>query len=50
MKVHNNYRRNHGVGPLQLDPALNKYAQNWAKQLAKKGTLQYSGGNKGKYG
>lgn len=31
LKIHNEYRRNHGVGPLHLNKELTKLAQQWGK-------------------
>ncbi|KAL9930591.1 uncharacterized protein ACN427_014992 isoform 1-T1 [Glossina fuscipes fuscipes] len=41
LEVHNNYRSKHGCPPLKLSAQLNKYANDWAQQLAKVGTLEH---------
>lgn len=41
LKAHNDYRRKHGVPPLELSKKLNKYAEEWAKILAKKGNMEH---------
>ncbi|KAF9409664.1 hypothetical protein HW555_011038 [Spodoptera exigua] len=41
LKAHNEYRRNHGVPPLELNKKLCKYAEEWAKTLAKKGETEH---------
>lgn len=40
--IHNEYRRDHGVPPLVLNKELNKVAQKWADELAKKDSMAYS--------
>lgn len=41
LKAHNEYRRKHGVAPLDLNKKLCKYAEEWAKTLAKKGETEH---------
>ncbi|CAH2990317.1 unnamed protein product [Chilo suppressalis] len=41
LKAHNYYREKHGVPPLELNKKLNKYAEEWAKTLAKKGSMEH---------
>ena len=48
MAVHNNARAEVGVGPLQWDPTLASYAQEWAEQLARSGKFDHR--PNGKYG
>lgn len=48
MAVHNNARAEVGVGPLQWDPRLASYAQEWADQLARSGKFDHR--PNGKYG
>ncbi|KAG6447922.1 hypothetical protein O3G_MSEX005269 [Manduca sexta] len=40
LAAHNEYRQNHGVQPLELNKKLCKYAEEWAKTLAKKGKTE----------
>jgi uncharacterized protein YkwD len=47
LRRHNELRARHGVPALTPDGVLNRYAQNWAEQLAASGTFRHSGG---KYG
>lgn len=41
LKVHNEYRRKHGVPDLMLSEELCKYAQEWADTCAKTASLQH---------
>lgn len=41
LNAHNEYRRKHGVPPLVLSKKLNKYAEEWAKILTKKGRMEH---------
>ncbi|XP_050302498.1 uncharacterized protein LOC126740500 isoform X3 [Anthonomus grandis grandis] len=41
LEAHNNYRKMHGVAPLQLDKSLCRYAEEWAKHLASKNILEH---------
>lgn len=41
LDTHNEYRRKHGVPPLTLSRKLNKYAEEWAKILVKKGKMEH---------
>ncbi|XP_063835531.1 uncharacterized protein LOC135084685 isoform X1 [Ostrinia nubilalis] len=41
LKAHNEYRRKHGVPPLELSKKLSKYAEEWAKTIAKKGNMEH---------
>ncbi|XP_021201562.3 uncharacterized protein LOC110384560 isoform X2 [Helicoverpa armigera] len=41
LRAHNEYRRNHGVPPLELSKKLCKYAEEWAKTIAKKGNTEH---------
>ena len=49
LNQHNSYRSSHGSSPLSLDNRLSSGAEQWAKLLASKGTLQHSNGQ-GQYG
>ncbi|XP_045465180.1 uncharacterized protein LOC123674262 isoform X2 [Harmonia axyridis] len=40
LDAHNKYRALHGVGPLELDRKLSKYAEEWARHLAFKNVLE----------
>lgn len=40
LEAHNKYRALHGVGPLELDRKLSKYAEEWARHLAFKNVLE----------
>ncbi|KAK6997414.1 putative CRISP, partial [Halocaridina rubra] len=46
LKAHNEYRKKHGVQLLKLNEDMCKYAQEWAKTIAKKNTLQHRQPNK----
>ena len=48
MLIHNNARAEVGVGPVQWDPTLAAYAQQWADQLARTGKFEHR--PNGKYG
>lgn len=41
LRAHNDYRRKHGVPPLELNKKLCKYAEDWAKTIAKKGKMEH---------
>lgn len=41
LRAHNDYRRKHGVPPLELNKKLCKYAEEWAKTLAKRGQTEH---------
>ncbi|KAL0849828.1 hypothetical protein ABMA28_011767 [Loxostege sticticalis] len=41
LKAHNEYRRKHGVPPLEISKKLCKYAEEWAKTIAKKGSMEH---------
>ncbi|CAG5036512.1 unnamed protein product [Parnassius apollo] len=41
LRAHNEYRRRHGVPPLELNKKLCKYAEEWAKKLAKNGQVEH---------
>ncbi|XP_075980981.1 uncharacterized protein LOC142979738 isoform X2 [Anticarsia gemmatalis] len=41
LHAHNDYRRKHGVPPIELSKKLCKYADEWAKTLAKKGKTDH---------
>lgn len=41
LAAHNEYRRNHGVPLLELNKKICKYAEEWAKVLAKKGDTEH---------
>lgn len=41
LRAHNDYRRKHGVPPLELSKKLSKYAEEWAKVLVKKGSMEH---------
>ncbi|CAG5036509.1 unnamed protein product [Parnassius apollo] len=41
LRAHNEYRRRHGVPPLELNKKLCKYAEEWAKILAKNGQMEH---------
>lgn len=41
LKAHNEYRKKHGVSPLELNKKLCKYAEEWAKTLIKKGQMEH---------
>lgn len=41
LKAHNNYRKKHGVPPLKLSKDLSKFAENWAKKIAKKNMMEH---------
>ncbi|KAJ8733762.1 hypothetical protein PYW07_014313 [Mythimna separata] len=41
LRAHNEYRKNHGVKPLELNKKLSKLAEDWAKTLAKKGKTEH---------
>lgn len=41
LAAHNDHRQNHGVKPLVLNKKLCKYAEEWAKALAKKGQTEH---------
>ena len=40
--AHNKYREKHGTPPLTLDVEMSKEAEAYAKEIAKKGTLEHS--------
>ncbi|BFZ19972.1 hypothetical protein BsWGS_23011 [Bradybaena similaris] len=42
LKAHNERRKKHGVPALKLSSDLNNYAQKWADNLAKTGTIKHS--------
>ncbi|KAK3087250.1 hypothetical protein FSP39_003600 [Pinctada imbricata] len=49
VKVHNTYRKKHGVPPLKQSRDLSRYAQKWADHLAANNLFQHSDCNhKGK--
>ncbi|KAJ2943965.1 hypothetical protein O0L34_g8287 [Tuta absoluta] len=39
--AHNEYRRKHGVPPLELNKKLCKYSEEWAKTLVKKNKMEH---------
>ncbi|XP_066258178.1 uncharacterized protein [Euwallacea similis] len=41
LEAHNNYRKRHGVPPLELDKSISKVAEEWAKYLASKNKLEH---------
>lgn len=41
LDIHNKYRALHGVPPLTLDRNLCKYSEEWARNLASRGTMQH---------
>lgn len=41
LRAHNEYRRKHGVPPLELNKKLCKYAEEWAQTLAKRGKTEH---------
>lgn len=41
LDAHNEYRRKHGVPPLTLSKKLSKYAEEWAKELVKRGRMEH---------
>ncbi|CAG2113938.1 unnamed protein product [Medioppia subpectinata] len=41
LKWHNYYREKHGVKPLKLSHKLCEYAEEWAKEIAKKDSLEH---------
>ncbi|CAH0600222.1 unnamed protein product [Chrysodeixis includens] len=41
LNAHNEYRKQHGVKPLELNKKLCKYAEEWSKTLAKKGQTEH---------
>lgn len=41
LRAHNDFRKRHGVPPLDLSKKLCKYAEEWAKTLAKKGRTEH---------
>ena len=43
---HNEYRKIHEADPMELDDEMNKEAAEYAKIIAKKGTLEHSTGGK----
>ncbi|KAB0800353.1 hypothetical protein PPYR_06093 [Photinus pyralis] len=46
LTLHNQYRAKHGVPALVLDSEMNRYAQEWANQLAKTSTFSHRPNNK----
>lgn len=45
LEAHNEYRKRHGVPPLNLDRKLCKYSEEWARHLAQKNTLEHRPGS-----
>merc|ERR1711974_15593 len=45
LKLTNEYRAKHGVGPLELDPKITKLSQSWADELEAKGFIMFGGGS-----
>lgn len=45
LRMHNEYRAKHGVGPLTLDANITKFAQSWAEQLAEKNQFSHRPNN-----
>lgn len=43
LNLHNQVRRSHGLGALEIDPHLAAYAQNWAETMAGQCSLAHSG-------
>lgn len=41
LRAHNEYRKRHGVPPLELNKKLCKYAEEWSKALSKKGKTEH---------
>lgn len=46
LKVHNEYRRKHGVPDLKLNDQMCKYSQEWADTCARTSSLQHRANNK----
>ena len=42
LKAHNDYRRAHGVPAMKINKDLNKMAQAWAEQLARRDAFEHS--------
>jgi len=42
LEAHNDLRQRHNAGPLKIRSDLTKHAQNWAKELAKRGQMVHS--------
>ncbi|CAG9768166.1 unnamed protein product [Ceutorhynchus assimilis] len=45
LKVHNEYRRKHGVPEMSLNEDMCKFAQNWAETCARTASLQHRANN-----
>ncbi|XP_050717016.1 uncharacterized protein LOC126998870 isoform X3 [Eriocheir sinensis] len=45
LKAHNTFRAKHGVQPLKMSKKLNKVAEEWAKNLAKRDMMQHRQNN-----
>lgn len=43
---HNRLRARHSAQPLKLNPAISRYAQEWANNLAARNTMQHRSNNK----
>lgn len=41
LRAHNEYRKKHGVPPVELSKKLSKYAEEWAKTLSKRGRTEH---------
>ncbi|KAJ0181412.1 hypothetical protein K1T71_003497 [Dendrolimus kikuchii] len=41
LRAHNEYRKKHGVPPLELSKKLCRYAEEWSKVLSKKGQTEH---------
>ncbi|XP_071443372.1 uncharacterized protein [Hetaerina americana] len=48
LRLHNEFRKKHGVPELKLSPVLNEYSKQWAKTLAREDTMRHR--TNGKYG
>lgn len=46
LDAHNRLRAQHSAPPLKLNPAISRYAQEWANNLAARNTMQHRSNNK----
>jgi uncharacterized protein YkwD len=42
LELHNQIRQSNGLRPLQIDPRLSSYAQDWAESMAAKNSMKHS--------
>jgi len=45
--ISNNYRKSHGLNPLEVDGSLKGFTDNWSKQMSLTGVVGHGSGNNG---